>query len=43
MVMEEIQASINNQIQALENPTHVTLQLSSETEELINPTEPEEE
>lgn len=43
MDMEEIQSSINSQIQAIENPTHVTLQLSSETVEPIDPTEPEQE
>lgn len=43
MDIEEIQSNINSQIQDLTNPTHVTLQLSSETAEPINPTEPEQE
>lgn len=38
MDMEEMQQNIENQINELENPTHITLPLPSTTE----PTEPEE-
>lgn len=42
MDMEEIQAIIDNQINELEHPTHVTLQLPSEPVEPIEPVEPGE-